>query len=146
MIDDDNVKETVVMVYWLNGSLFFATMDDQNLHEFLWNALERGGENNNKKLWVITEAYINRISGKVVYIQPLKLQASLRAHDLTHKYKLVDVGHRFRKVSVLATMSVKFYPKKLEWTSNADWLKFNSRSAQMCLGLIGPAIVAFVRS
>jgi len=39
-------------------------------------------ENNNKKLWVITEAYINRISGKVVYIQPLKLQASLRAHDL----------------------------------------------------------------
>ena len=62
----------------------------------------------------------NRIRGTVVYIQPLKLQASLRAHDLARKYKLVDVGHRFRKVSVLATTSVKFYPKKLEWTSNAD--------------------------
>ena len=89
---------------------------------------------------------INRISGKVAYMRPLKLQASLRAHDLARKYKLVAAGHRFRKVSVLATMSGKFYPKKLEWTSNANCLKFNSRSAQMYLGLIGQAIVAFVRS
>ena len=56
------------------------------------------------------------------------------------------VGHHFGKVSVLATIPGNFHPKKLEWTSNADQLKFNDQSAQMYLGLIGAAIVAFVRS
>jgi len=89
---------------------------------------------------------INRIQGKVVYIQPLKQQASLRAHDIAQKYKVVAVGHHFGKVSVLAIMTGNFYPKKLEWTSNADRLKFNGRLAQIDMNLIGPAIVAFVRS
>jgi len=56
---------------------------------------------------------------ETVDIQPLKQQASLQAH-LTRKYELVDVGHRFGKVGVLATMPGNFHLKKLEWTSNAD--------------------------
>ena len=82
----------------------------------------------------------------VVYIQPLKLQASLWAHDLVQKHKLVAVGHRFGKVNVLATMPGKIYLRKLEWTSNADQLKFNGWSALIDMHLIGAAIVAFVRS
>jgi len=41
------------------------------------------------------------------------------------KYEVVAVGHRFGKLSVLATMPGNFYPKKLEQTSNADRLKSN---------------------
>ena len=66
------------------------------------------------------EKRFNRSSGKVAYIRPLKLQASLRAHDLVQKHELVDVGHRFGNVSVLATMPGNFYLRKLERTSNAD--------------------------
>ena len=88
----------------------------------------------------------NRILGTVVYIQLLKWQASLWGHDLAWKYKLVVLGHRFGKVSVLVTMWCNFYLKELEWTSNVDWLKFNSRSAQMYMNLIEGAVVAFVRS
>ena len=88
---------------------------------------------------------VNRISGKVAYIRPLKLQASLRAHDLVQKHKLVDVGQRFGKVSVLATMPGKVYSRKLDRTSNADPLKFNGQSVQIHMNLIGGVIVAFVR-
>jgi len=42
-------------------------------------------------------------------MHPLKLQASLRAHDIVQKHELVDGGHCFEKVSVLATMPGKFY-------------------------------------
>ena len=49
-------------------------------------------------------------------------------------------------MSVLATMPGKFYSKKLERTSNADRLKFNDRLVPIDIDLIGPAIVAFVRS
>ena len=62
---------------------------------------------------------LNRISGKVAYMRPLKLQASLRAHDLVQKHELVDVGNRFGKVSVLDTMPGNFYSRKLVRTSNA---------------------------
>ena len=79
-------------------------------------------------------------------MRPLKLQASLHAHDLVQKEELVDVGHRFGKVSVFATMPSHFYPKKLERTLNADRLNFNSRLVQINMNLIGPSIVAFVRS
>ena len=58
----------------------------------------------------------DRIRGTVVYIRPLKLQASLQAHDLARKYELVAAGHRFEKVSVLVKIAGKFYLKKLEWT------------------------------
>ena len=90
--------------------------------------------------------YINRIIGTVVYIGPFKLQASLRARDLARYWELVAVGHRFEKVSVLATMPSQIYLRKLEWTSNADRLKFNDRSVQIDMNLIEEAIVAFVRS
>ena len=56
------------------------------------------------------------------------------------------MGHRFGKVSVLATMPGDFYPKKLKSTPNADRLKFNGWLAQIDMNLIGPAIVDFVRS
>jgi len=56
------------------------------------------------------------------------------------------MGHRFGKVSVLATMPSQFYSRKLEWTSNADRLKLNDRSVQINMNLIEEAIVAFVRS
>ena len=76
-----------------------------------------------------------------------KLQASLRAHDLVQIHELVDVaGHRFGKLSVLATMPGEFYSRKLERTSNADRLKFNGRLVQIYINLIGPSIVAFVSS
>ena len=73
-----------------------------------------------------TSAYpLNRIPGTVLYIGPLILQASLRARDLARYRELVGVGHRFGNVSVLATMPSQIYPEeKLEWTSNADRLKF----------------------
>jgi len=79
-------------------------------------------------------------------MRPLKLQASLRAHGLMRKHELVDIGHRFGKVSVLATMPGKFYSRKLERTLNVDRLKFNDRLIQINMKLIGPSIVAFVRS
>ena len=79
-------------------------------------------------------------------MQPLKLQASLRARNLARYCELLAVGHRFGKVSVLATMPSQFYSRKLEWTSNADRLKFNDRSVQINMNLIEEAIVAFVRS
>ena len=50
---------------------------------------------------------VNRISGKVAYMRPLKLQASLRAYNIVQKHELVDVGRRFGKVSVLATMPIE---------------------------------------
>ena len=77
---------------------------------------------------------------------PLKVQASLRAHDLVQKHELADVGHRFGKVSVLATIPGNFYLNKLDQTSNADHLKFNGRLVQINLNLIVPAVVAFVLS
>ena len=49
-------------------------------------------------------------------------------------------------MSVLATMSGHFYLKKLERTLNADRLKFNDRLVPIYMDLIGPSIVAFVRS
>ena len=55
------------------------------------------------------------------------------------------MGPCFGKVSVLAIMSSKIYPGKLEWTLNADRLKFNGRFAKPNISFIGPAIVAFVR-
>jgi len=79
-------------------------------------------------------------------MRPLKLQASLRAHDLARKWELVDLVHRFGKVSVLATMSGNFYLRKVEKTLNADQLKFNDRLVPIYMDLIGPSIVAFVRS
>ena len=79
-------------------------------------------------------------------MQPIKLQASLHAHDIVRKYELVDVGHHFGKVSVLASMSAHFYLKKLERTLNADRLKFNDRLVPIYMDLIGPSIVAFVLS
>ena len=66
-------------------------------------------------------------------MQPLKLQASLRARDLARYCKLVAVGHRFEKVSVLATMTSQIHHEKLERTSNADRLKFNGPLVQLDL-------------
>jgi len=80
---------------------------------------------------------LNRIQRTVTYMRPIKLQASLRAHDLMQKHELVDV---------FATMRGNFYSRKLERTSNADRLKVNGRLVQINLNLIGSAIVAFVRS
>ena len=71
-------------------------------------------------------------------MRPLKLQASLRAHDLMQKHELVDVGHCFGKVSVLAAMPGKFYARKLKRTLNADRLKFNGRLVHSNMNLIGP--------
>ena len=88
---------------------------------------------------------LNRIQGTIAYMRPLKLQASLQARDLIQSRKLVGVGHRFGKVGVLAIMSSKIYPGKLEWTLNADCLKFNGQFAKPNKSFIGPAIVAFVR-
>ena len=68
---------------------------------------------------------INRITGKVAYMRPLKQQASLQARELAGYCELVAVGHRFGKVSVLATMPNQIHHEKLEWTSDADRLKFN---------------------
>lgn len=84
--------------------------------------------------------------GKVVYIRPLKLQASLWGHDPARKHEVVAVGHRFGNVSVLATMWCNFYLKKLNWTLNTDRLKFIGRLAQIDMNLIGGAVVAFARS
>ena len=70
---------------------------------------------------------VNMISGKVAYMRPLKFQSFLRARDLVRKHELVDVVHRFGKVSVLATMSGNFNLRKLEQTLNADRLKFSGR-------------------
>ena len=47
-------------------------------------------------------------------------------------------------MSVLATMPSQIYSRKLEWTSNADRLKFNDRSVQIDMSLIEEAIVGFV--
>ena len=80
---------------------------------------------------------LNRIQGTVVDIRPLKLQAPLRARDLARYRELVGVGHRFGNVSVLATMPSQIYPKKLEWTSNADRLKFEGRSVGPNISFIG---------
>ena len=56
------------------------------------------------------------------------------------------MGHRFEKVSVLATMPSQIYSRKLEWTSNADRLKFEGPLVQIDMNSIEEAIVAFVRS
>ena len=82
----------------------------------------------------------------VVYIRPLKQQASLWAHNLTQEHELVAMGHCFGKASVLATMLDDFYPKELKWISSANRLKFNGQLVQIDMNLIGPAIIAFVRS
>ena len=88
---------------------------------------------------------LNRIQGTVLYIGPLRLQASLRARDLARYCELVGVGHRFGRVSVLAIMPSKFCPGKLEWTSNADCLKLNGWFAKPNISFIGGDIVTFVR-
>ena len=93
----------------------------------------------------LTSWGINRMSGTGAYLSPSKQQASLRARDLLRSRTLVGVGHCFGKVSVLAIMASQMYPKKLEWTLNADHLKFNGRLAQIHFNLIGRDIVAFVR-
>ena len=80
---------------------------------------------------------INRIQGTVLYIGPLRLQASLRARDLARYRELVGVGHRFGNVSVLAIMPSQIYPEKLEWTSNADRLKFEGRCIGPNISFIG---------
>ena len=80
---------------------------------------------------------LNRIPGTVVDIRPLRCQASLRARDLARYRELVGVGHRFGKVSVLATMPSQIYPGKLEWTSNADRLKLNGWFAKPNKRFIG---------
>jgi len=79
----------------------------------------------------MSTTYVNMIQGTVLYIRPLKLQASLRAHNSVRKHKLVGAGHPFGKVSVLATMPGKFHSRKLEQTSNADRLKFNGLLVQI---------------
>jgi len=56
------------------------------------------------------------------------------------------MGHCFGKASVLATMLDDFYPKELKWISSANRLKFNGQLVQIDMNLIGPAIIAFVRS
>ena len=99
---------------------------------------------NNVKESEHVETMFNRIPDTVLYIGPLRLQASFRACDLARYRKLVGVVHCFGKVSVLAIISNKIYPGKLEWTSNADCLKFNGRFAKPNKSFIGPAIVAFV--
>ena len=62
----------------------------------------------------LSQEKVNRIVGTVVNTRPLKWQASLRGHNLVQKYEVVAVGHRFGKVSVLATMWCNFYPKNLD--------------------------------
>ena len=56
-----------------------------------------------------TEHVLTSIQGTGTYLHPPKQQASLRAHDLSRSHVLVDVGQ-----SVLAIISSKNYPKKLE--------------------------------
>jgi len=56
---------------------------------------------------------LNRISGKVTYMRPLKLQASLRAHVIMRKYELVDVGHCFGKVRSWLQCQVNFIQGRL---------------------------------
>ena len=89
---------------------------------------------------------LNRVLYTGAYLRPSKQQASLRACDLARSHKSVGVGHRFGKVSVLAIMPSQIYSEKLEWTSNADRLKFNGRLVQIHFNLIGRDIVAFLRS
>ena len=89
--------------------------------------------------------WIKRNQGTGAYLRPSEQQASLRARDLARSCTFVGVGHRFGKVSVLAIMPSQIYSEKLEWTLNADCLKFNGRLAQIHFNLIGPAIVAFLR-
>ena len=55
------------------------------------------------------DGVVDRIMGKVACMQPLKVQASLRASDLVRKHKLLDIGHRFGKLGVLATMPGKCF-------------------------------------
>ena len=50
---------------------------------------------------------IGRIQGTCAYLRPLKQQASLQARNLARSPKVVGVGHRLGKVSVLAIMSSK---------------------------------------
>jgi len=65
--------------------------------------------------------------------------------DLSRSRKLVGVGHDFGNVSVLAIMPSQIYPEMLEWTSNVDRLKFNSRLAQIHFNFIGQDIVGVLR-
>jgi len=71
---------------------------------------------------------------------PCKLAISWRYCEL------VAVGHRFGKVSVLATTPSQIRHEKLEWTSHAARLKFKGRLVQINISFIGGAIVAVVRS
>ena len=73
------------------------------------------------------------------------MSSLLKVRDLAQYRELVGVGLRFGKVSVLAIMSSKKIPGKLEWTWNAEHLKFNYWFGQRNISFVGPAIVAFVR-
>ena len=88
---------------------------------------------------------VNRIQGTVAYLRPFQKQASLQARDLVRYCELVGVGHRFGNMSVLAIMPSQIHPEKLEWTLNADCLKFEGRLVHSNISFIGGAIVAFVR-
>jgi len=77
---------------------------------------------------------------------PTQITSLLACSRSRAKIELVDVGHRFGKVSVLATMSGHFYLRKLERILNADRLKFNNQLVPIYMDLIGPSIVASVRS
>jgi len=57
----------------------------------LYDGLQSCCYSNSHCLFSATKG-INRIQGTVVYIRPLKLQASLSAHNLVQKHKLVAVG------------------------------------------------------
>ena len=72
--------------------------------------------------------------------------AVLRARDLARYCALVVVGHRFGKVSVLATTTSQIHHEKLEWTSNAARLKLEGQLVQINISFTGGAIVASVRS
>jgi len=89
--------------------------------------------------------WFNMIPRTRTYLRLIKQNASLRSHNLVRSRELVGVGHHFRKVRVLAIIPSQIYPEKLEWTPNADHLKFNGWLAQIHFNLIGQDIIAFLR-
>jgi len=52
---------------------------------------------------------------------------------LARSRELVDAGRCFGKVKFLTIPQSNYYSNKLEWTSHADWLKFNCWLAQISL-------------
>jgi len=90
-----------------------------------------------EELSVVCLVKFNRIQDTVAYMQSFKQQASLRARNLAQSHALLCMGHHFGKVIVLAIMSSKIYPKKIECTLNADQLKFNGQFSQTNISFIG---------